>query len=94
MNDEQKRPRRVPVWMLIVIIVCMLPALAFPSLLYLTATDSPARTLAWFYPFYVLASGISAYICYSERREISWILLVLMILSHLAMWLLVLYPQS
>ena len=72
----------------------MLPAIAFPSLLYLTATDSAARTLAWFYPFYVLASGISAYICYPERREISWILLVLMILSHLAMWLLVLYPQS
>ena len=89
MSDEQRRQGGVPVWMLVAIIVCMLPALAFPSLLAKTVSDSPARILAWFYPFYVIASGVCAYICYPERREVSWILLVLMILSHAAMWVLI-----
>lgn len=86
--------RKVPVWIMVAIIACMLPALAFPNILSMTAPETPARWLAWFYPFYVLASGVCARICYPERREVTWILLVLMLLSHLAMWLLILNPQQ
>lgn len=92
MNTTHDNGGHAPAWMTIAIIACMLPVLAFPVLLANTAADSPARTFTWFYPFYVLASGICARICYPDRREMTWILLALMLLSHAAMWLLVTQP--
>lgn len=77
---------RTPLWMTIVIIICMLPVLAFPSLLSLSPQDSPLTALVWFYPVYVLATGICAWMCYPSRRELSWILILLMLLSHAALW--------
>lgn len=82
--------RRTPLWVTAVIIICMLPVLAFPSLLSMTGADSVARTFVWFYPFYVLGSGVCAWFCWPQRRDLMWILLVLMIISHAAMWTLVL----
>lgn len=67
----------------------MLPVFQFPELL---ASCPPGmegiRTLLWIYPFYVVLTGWLAYICYPTRRTISWILLILMLLSHLSMFLL------
>ncbi len=91
MSDYDNAPRpKTPLWVTVVIIICMLPVLAFPSLLSMTAADSTARTFVWFYPFYVIASGVCAWICWPQRRDVMWILLALMVLSHLAMWILVL----
>ncbi len=87
--DYNPSSRRRPVWMIIVIIVAMLPALAFPKLLAMTAPDSGQRTLVWLYPFYVAASGAFAWICWPERKEVSWVLIVLMLMTHAAIWLLV-----
>ncbi|MDE6702678.1 MAG: hypothetical protein K2K00_03260, partial [Muribaculaceae bacterium] len=84
------RRQKVPAGVTGVIIICMLPVLAFPTMLSMTMPDSPARTFVWFYPFYVIASGVCARICWRQRRDVTWILLALMVLSHLAMWMLVL----
>lgn len=85
-----KQSRRVPVWMLIIIIVAALPVLAFPTMLSLSAADiSEYRILVWFYPFYVIVSAWLAWQCYGRRTEMTWILIILMILSHAAMWHLV-----
>lgn len=84
--------RKTPLWMTIVIIVCALPVLAFPTMLASTSADSPARTFVWLYPFYVIAAAVCARICYPSRPEVTWILLVLMILSHAAMWVLINNP--
>lgn len=89
MTSYQTRNTLIPLWMKIVIICCMLPVLAFPSLLAATQADTPARTIVWLYPFYVLASGLCAWIYYPVRREMSWILIVLMLLSHAAVWILI-----
>lgn len=91
MSDYNNAPRqKTPLWVTVVIILCMLPVLAFPSLLSMTTADTTTRTFVWLYPFYVICSGICAWICWPQRRDVMWILLALMVLSHLAMWLLVL----
>lgn len=85
-----KQQRRVPVWMLIIIIVAALPVLAFPTMLNLAAGEiSGYKVLVWLYPFYVIVSAWLAWQCYGRRTEMTWILIVLMILSHAAMWHLV-----
>lgn len=89
MTSQQLQKTPVPTWMKIVIICCMLPVLAFPTLISALPQDSPVNTLVWLYPLYVLATGICAWVCYGQRRELSWILLVLMLLSHAAIWTLV-----
>ena len=91
MSDyNSARRQKVPAGVTVVIIICMLPVLAFPTMLSMTMPDSLARTFVWFYPFYVIASGVCARICWRQRRDVTWILLALMVLSHLAMWMLVL----
>lgn len=78
-----------------VIIVAALPVFSLPALLS-AAPDAPAdivRTLLYGYPIYVLTASWLAYASYSERPYISWILVALTILSHIAMWALVTSPS-
>ncbi len=84
-----KQPSRVPVWMLIIIIGAALPALAFPALLNLSAGNiSEYKVLVRLYPIYVLVAAYLAWQCYGRRNEMTWILIILMILSHAAIWFL------
>lgn len=85
----------VPTWMKVLIIILMLPAFMLPSLLSAVPSDDDAiRTIVWCYPFYVILSGWYAYICYSQRQVMTWILLALMVMSHVAIWMLVTTPLS
>lgn len=85
--------RRAPLWVDIVIILCMLPVFSLPSLLSACpAGNDMARTLLWCYPVYVAAAGWLAWICWDERPYMTWILLVLMVLSHASAWALVTLP--
>jgi hypothetical protein len=79
---------RTPLWVTIIIIVAALPLVLTPLMLTATGADSPARTLAWFFPAYLIVSAVCAHICYPQRRETAWILIILMFLSDAAMWLL------
>ncbi|MDE5642418.1 MAG: hypothetical protein K2F74_04565 [Muribaculaceae bacterium] len=83
--------RRTPLWMTVVIVLCALPVFAFPTLLGMLPDESPLAPFVWFYPLYVPAAAVCAWLCYPSRRELSWILLVLMILTHAAFWTAVLY---
>lgn len=84
MDDKEHRVgKRVPWWMWVVIVVCMLPGVAFPAMVSLVESDNPiVRGLVWFYPAYVLMSGFLAWQCYGRRTVMSWIILVLLVLSH------------
>lgn len=74
---------RVPWWMWLVIVACMVPGLAFPWVAPLIVADNPVvRGLAWFYPAYVVCTGLLAWQCYGRRTLMCWILLVLLLLSH------------
>lgn len=85
-----KPQRRVPVWMICVIIIAALPVTAFPALLS-ASTDATGgnKYFLWLYPAYDIAAALLAYQCYGRRTEMSWIIIILMLLTHAAMWLLV-----
>ena len=92
-NGPGSRYGRTPAWMVIVIIVMMLPVFQMPMLLSACPPDlGGIRTLIWGYPFYVLLTGWLSYVSYPSRPAISWILLVIMLMSHAAIYLLVNEP--
>ncbi len=77
-------------WIKLIIIVAMLPVLAYPKMLADSSPEAGSEgTFLWIYPAYVLAAGICAWISWKKRPEITWILVVLLILTHVAMWILV-----
>lgn len=82
----------VPRWFLAVVIMALLPLLWFPYLLDICPAESHSRTILWIYPFYAVMSGYLSWQCYPQRRVVAWILIVLLILSHMAAWLLVTSP--
>ncbi len=71
---------------LVAVLILMLPLLAFPHLLAVTPEEH--KVLLWLYPPYVITSGYLACKCYPYRVEMTYILLLLLILSHMAIWLL------
>lgn len=87
-------PRRhTPLWVVIVIILCMLPVVALPSLLSACPSGNDAvRTLLMCYPVYVVAAGWLAWVSWDARPYMTWILLILMLLSHASAWALVMMP--
>lgn len=75
---------KIPGWFIIIAVAAMLPLLAWPTLLDRCADDSPVRPFVWFFPAYIIASGVCALLCFKERRELAWILIVLMVLTEAA----------
>ena len=83
---------KTPLWMTVIIIIFLLPVFAFPILLAnLPASDEAVRLFVWFYPFYMVLSAWLAWNAYPRRSYISWILLILMGLSTVAVWTLELH---
>lgn len=79
-----------PRWMLAVIILLALPVFQMPALLSACPPDmSSVRSLIWGYPFYVLLTSWLSYLCYPTRPVVSWILLIIMVMSHMAIYLIV-----
>ena len=81
---------KTPLVVTVIIVIAMLPVLAFPSMLALSPSDSLHNTMLWIYPFYVLMSGWLAWLSWKDRPYLTWILLAVLILTHISMWILVL----
>lgn len=89
-NSIMKRPW----WLLVIIIICIIPVFSFPAILgMINPADETAKIMSWFYLFYVFATGYLAWICWPERKAVTWILLAILLLSHVAMWSMVLYEH-
>lgn len=85
-------PPSTPKWMIVLIVIILLPVFQFPFLLS-DCPDIPiVRALLWIYPFYCLVAAYLAYQCYPQRHALVWILLLLMIMSHVSVWLLATTP--
>lgn len=85
-------PPSTPKWMIVLIVIILLPVFQFPLLLS-DCPDIPiVRALLWIYPFYCLVAAYLAYQCYPQRHALAWILLLLMIMSHVSVWLLATTP--
>ncbi|MCM1348978.1 MAG: hypothetical protein NC338_06150 [Firmicutes bacterium] len=83
-----------PKWMIAVIVIVLLPVFQFPMLLASAPDTDIVRTLLWIYPFYCLVAAYLAWQCYPQRHAMAWILLGLMVMSHISMWLLVTTPLT
>lgn len=88
MIDYERAPR----WVVVVAVIAALPATQMPMLLSSCPDVGGARTLLWIYPFYTLLAAWLAVACYPRRPYMTWILLALMLLTHVAMWMLVARP--
>ncbi len=87
-------PPATPRWFIAVIVMILLPVFQFPILLDSCTPGSSARTMVWIYPFYAITAAWLAYQCYSQRPVLAWILLALMLLSHIAVFMLVTMPLN
>lgn len=83
-----------PKWMTAVIIVLLLPVFQFPYLVASAPDVSTVKTLVWIYPFYCLVAAWLAWQCFPQRPALSWILLALMVMSHVSVWCLVAMTPS
>lgn len=84
------KPPSPPAWFAVVLIICSLPVFSLPALLSLCPAE--LKVFVWCYPFYVVAAAWLAWQCYSSRRALAWILLLLIVLSHAAILTMVTQP--
>lgn len=83
-----------PRWMTAVIVLVTLPLFQMPMLLSMAPDVGLVKALLWIYPFYCLVAAYLAWQCYPQRHALAWILVGLMILSHISVWVLVTLPQT
>ncbi len=89
MSSQQILPS-TPRWFTALDILCTLPVFLFPGLLATCPPD--LKAMVWVYPFYIIVAAYLAWQCYPQRSALAWILLVLIILSHAAIWLMATSP--
>lgn len=82
---NEKKDKR-PAWIAILVILCCLPVVMFPSLLGHVPADNEIKLFVWFYPVYVIVAGICAYMCWPTRKPLTVILLILLLLAHAVIW--------
>jgi len=76
--------RRVPVWFAVICIIAALPVLAFPSVL--SSAQEAHSLFIRLWPVYAIASSWLAWSVYFQRRPLAWILIVLTLMSHTAIF--------
>lgn len=89
MNTPSLLSKKMPWWVKVCIVADCLPILALPALIALCPPVQGAATLIKFYPIAIVGGGVIAWLSWKERAEITWILLAIMLLTHIAMWILV-----
>lgn len=77
-----------PRWFKAIIIVLMLPLALYPVLMSRMSETDQSVWLLRLYPVYVIASGICAWIEYRQRPDVAWVLVALLLMSHIGMWVL------
>ncbi len=75
-------------WLLLLLLFMLTPIFFFISVSLSMPADSPMRLLLWLYPAFCVADAVCAWICYPQRKEITWILIALMALGHVGIYVL------
>ncbi len=84
---EKNNRNRPPVWFIIVIIVMLLPLFSWPAVVAALPAEeagSSSTMMLYVFPVYAIMSAYYAWRCYEGRREISVILLALLLLAYAA----------
>lgn len=79
---------RTPMWFGAVIILAAAPAAILPFVKGIAAAASHLGILWKLYPLYLAATALCAFLSYPRRREVAWILLGVMLLAHIAIFML------
>ncbi len=77
--------RRRPAWVTIVTLLALSPLALFPLLL--RHVEPGMMIFVRLYIPYAVCTAALAWLCWPRRKDMYWILLVLLLLSHAAMWL-------
>ncbi|MDE6269865.1 MAG: hypothetical protein K2M12_03295 [Muribaculaceae bacterium] len=72
-------------WLKAAVVATVLPLIAWPSLLSRSAQPS---LLVWCYPIVCVVYGWLALACARERLTLSWVLVVMSLLTSAAIWML------
>lgn len=87
----EKRRNNSPLWFKILVLVLLLPLFSWPGIMTDIFNGSEERNsttlLVLLFPIYAILSAYYAYRCYDDRRELSWILIGILVLSYIAAFL-------
>lgn len=73
---------RVPLWFALVCVLVCLPALAMPFLPGMEYARSVLGPLYGFFPVYVCAAALCAWLSWRRgRRDVAWVLVALVLIS-------------
>ena len=89
MYDDDIPPVIMPLWAKALVVVVALP---MPLILLMLMSVAPsaesAKVYMFLYPIATVLDCYCAWRCWANRRELYWILLALLVLTHFAMlWL-------
>ena len=77
-----------PWWLTLLLLFLLTPIFFFFGVTDAAPDGSALKTLLQFYPVYCIADAICAWICYPQRKEITWILVGILVLSHIGVYIL------
>ncbi|MDE6191182.1 MAG: hypothetical protein K2G47_06100 [Muribaculum sp.] len=83
---DDNRYNRPPWWMTVVILIMLLPLISWPMVIASLPPEEDGgnwKMLIYIFPVYAILSAYYAYRCYDGRRELSVILLSVLLLSYL-----------
>lgn len=87
--DNPSKQQKFPLWAKLMIIISATPIITLPYTISQCddITYEIFKIFFFLYPIYVITSAIMSWICYKSRPEISIVLIILMILTHIAIWM-------
>jgi len=93
MKPGEKMSGRPPVWFILILVLLTLPLAGVPWVLAAIPEGmDELRLMMRLSPLYVLAADWLAWVCWWPRRLMSWIMVGLILLSHIAV--LTMYKES
>lgn len=83
---------RPPAWFTIVILVMLLPLFSWPAVISALPADNDGNVtlIVYLFPIFAILSAWCAYRCFVTRKELSVILLAILLLAYIAVALLLL----
>ena len=80
---------KAPKWAAWVAVAVCLPVISLPWLIAACPPGLTYEALLWLYAPVIILAAYCAYKSMPERPEVFWVLIAIVILTHLAMWVLV-----
>ena len=79
--------RKRPWWFTLLLVLLILPAFSMPWVIADAPKGSLLAILIKWYPAFLLLSGLCSWFAYPQRKDVAWILVVIMILSAVSLFM-------